>query len=155
MISLSLHQTSQLKLFSYVAHCTRMSSVKAVSHLPAWYPFLLVRGFENKAILGQAVRLQLENFVKLLKCFTGFSDDLSPQFWAFSLLKLLVSKSVSTNEELNAICHTALQRNIALLPFIFIFFYVVHKIQTIFTTNKIKRNNYNKTWDCKYSTHNH
>ena len=29
------------------------------------------------------------------------------------------------------------------------FFYnnVVHKIQTIFTTNKIKRNNYNKTWD--------
>ena len=29
------------------------------------------------------------------------------------------------------------------------FFYntVVHKIQTIFTINKIKRNNYNKTWD--------
>ena len=91
--------------------------------------------------------LQLENFIKLLKCFTGFSDDLTPQFWAFSLLKLLVSKSVSTNEELNAICHTALQRKIALLPFIFIFLYVVHKIQTIFTTNKIKRNNYNKTWD--------
>ena len=32
---------------------------------------------------------------------------------------------------------------------IFYFFYnnVVHKMQTIFTTNKIKRNNYNKTWD--------
>ena len=32
---------------------------------------------------------------------------------------------------------------------IFLFFCnnVVHKIQTIFTTNKIKRNNYNKTWD--------
>ena len=29
------------------------------------------------------------------------------------------------------------------------FFYnnVVHKIQTVFLTNKIKRNNYNKTWD--------
>ena len=104
MIScLSLQQTSQLKLFSYVAHCTRMSSVKAVSHLPAWYPFLLVRGFENKAILGQAVGLQLENFIKL-KCFTGFSDDLTSQFWAFSLLKLLANKSISTNEELNAIC---------------------------------------------------
>ena len=23
----------------------------------------------------------------------------------------------------------------------------MHKIQTIFTTNKIKRNNYTKTWD--------
>ena len=30
-----------------------------------------------------------------------------------------------------------------------LFFYnnVVHNIQTIFTTNKIKRNNYNKAWD--------
>ena len=28
------------------------------------------------------------------------------------------------------------------------FFYnVVHKIQTVFTTNETKRNNYNKTWD--------
>ena len=24
---------------------------------------------------------------------------------------------------------------------------VVHKIQTVFTTNETKRNNYNKTWD--------
>ena len=30
---------------------------------------------------------------------------------------------------------------------VFFFYNVVHKIQTIFTTNKIKRNNYNKTWD--------
>ena len=30
----------------------------------------------------------------------------------------------------------------------------VHKIQTIFTTNKIKKNNYNKTWDYT-NTHNH
>ena len=36
------------------------------------------------------------------------------------------------------------------IPLLSIFFFynnVVHKIQTIFTTNKIKRNNYNKTWD--------
>ena len=40
-----------------------------------------------------------------------------------------------------------LNNGIKLLMDFFFYNNVVHKIQTIFTTNKIKRNNYNKTWD--------